>query len=138
NESIMALIQQLGNINVNQNVPQGNSNFGQNNNNQRPRQPRGPMTCYKCRQPGHMVRNYPTNQQIQQPANNMNANPVPVVQTFAQQLPPQPMNIQPQMQPQYPPMAQAQVFPQPVGLVNTPQNNNVPLQQNNTGGNVFV
>ncbi|CAG8778331.1 15994_t:CDS:2, partial [Dentiscutata erythropus] len=50
-------------------------------NDSRPRKPRDPATCYKCRQPGHIARNCPTNQQLPQQSQ--------VFQILQYQLPPQ-------------------------------------------------
>jgi len=140
NDSVMAILQALGNLNLNQNVPQNNVNNNngyQNMNSQRPRQPRGPATCYKCRQPGHIARNCPTNQQL--PVNNIgNPPPQPAVQAFAQQISLQPMINQPQVQQQQPQVFQMPQYQPPPQQQMAPQNNNIPQQQNNTGGNVFV
>jgi Retrotransposon gag protein/Zinc knuckle len=141
NESVLSILQALGNLNLNQQShPQSNNvdSYNQNNNFQRQRQPRNPPTCYKCRQPGHIARNCPTNQPVVNNPNPMQ----PTVQAFAHQVPLQQANMQPQYQ--MPPQQQQpqnfqipQYQPPPQQPATLPVNN-IPRQQNNPGGNAFV
>jgi hypothetical protein len=151
NDTLTALLQALGNLNLNQNPVQSNTNSNNNNNNQGFRRnnyqgnrpPRNSGVCFKCQQPGHIARNCP--QQL--PVNN-NVNPTqPVVQAFAQQVPIQPMivqpQVQPQLQPQYPIIQPVSQQPQVIQQLNiTPQVHNLPPPQNNgqqtQGNNVFI
>lgn len=147
NDALAAILQTLGNLNLNQapvqNIPNNNNysnNYNMQRNNQGNRPPRNPAVCYKCRQPGHIARNCP----VQQPMNNtVNQTPQPTIQAYAQQVPMQPVTIQPQVQQTYPIMQQVQQQPQvfPQQTIPTPVNN-LPPPQNNMqgpqGNNVFV
>jgi len=131
NDTLNAILQALGSLNLNQNSAPVNNNSNYTQNNSKPRQPRGPVTCYKCKQLGHIARNCP----VVQPNNVVNPNPQPTVQAFAQQVPFQPVTMQPQVQQQYVPMVPVQNYQPQQQQVNN--NNNNPVQQNNNG-NVFV
>jgi hypothetical protein len=142
NDALAAILQTLGNLNLNQapvqNIPNNNYNMQRNNQGNRP--PRNQSVCFKCRQPGHIARNCP----VPQPINNtVNPTPQPTVQAYAQHVPMQPVAMQPQVQQQYPVMQQMPQQPQVIPQQNIPtQVNNLPPPQNNMhgppGNNVFV
>ena len=91
NDALAVILQTLGNLNLNQVPVQSNpinNNYNMQRNNQGNRPPRNPTVCFKCRQPGHIARNCP----IQQPMNNtVNPTPQPAVQAYAQHIPMQPV-----------------------------------------------